>query len=217
MSSVIGFRDTWPFGYRLYNVAVATLLLVALSPTILLLAFLLLITQGPNILYFGPRMGKNQRPFQIIKFRTLCPKRARAITADRTLPADANIETRLGKILREVRLDELPQLWNILRGDMSFVGPRPPLPRFVRLCPEIYAEVLKNRPGVTGLATLVFHKREERLLAQCHTQSETDAVYLRRCVPAKAKIDLIWARNRTVCFDLILILATVRRVFAFRG
>ena len=97
MSSVIGFRDTWPFGYRLYNVAVATLLLVALSPTILLLAFLLLITQGPNILYFGPRMGKNQRPFQIIKFRTLCPKRARAITADRTLPADANIETRLGK------------------------------------------------------------------------------------------------------------------------
>lgn len=170
MSSVIGFRDTWPFGYRLYNVAVATLLLVALSPTILLLAFLLLITQGPNILYFGPRMGKNQRPFQIIKFRTLCPKRARAITADRTLPADANIETRLGKILREVRLDELPQLVNIIRGDMNICGPRPVRPEIAAIESRRikgYEKRFDVRPGLIGPTQACFgHGASKRIRAR---------------------------------------------------
>ncbi|KRS14370.1 sugar transferase [Roseovarius atlanticus] len=201
-------------GKRLMDIVLALVLAAVLCVPTAIVALIVLVRDGRPILYPSKRMKAPGQSFTLWKFRTMA-------TADRDASVSGAYKqsriTATGRVLRRTRLDELPQLWNILRGDMSFVGPRPPLPRFVRLCPEIYAEVLKNRPGVTGLATLVFHKREERLLAQCHTQSETDAVYLRRCVPAKAKIDLIWARNRTVCFDLILILATVRRVFAFRG
>ncbi|QFT93075.1 putative sugar transferase EpsL [Roseovarius sp. THAF9] len=201
-------------GKRLMDIVLALVLAGVLFIPTAIVALIVLLRDGRPILYPSKRMKAPGQSFTLWKFRTMA-------TADRDASVSGAYKqsriTATGRVLRRTRLDELPQLWNILRGDMSFVGPRPPLPRFVRLCPETYAEVLKNRPGVTGLATLVFHKREERLLAQCHSQSETDAVYLRRCVPAKAKIDLIWARNRTVCFDLILILATVRRVFAFRG
>jgi len=94
--------------------------------------------------------------------------------------------------------------------------PRPPDPRYVKMFPELYAEVLKSRPGITGLATLVYHRTEERLLARCRTAEDTHSVYLRRCVPAKARLDLIWARRRTDCFDLWLMLKTVIRRLPLR-
>jgi len=90
--------------------------------------------------------------------------------------------------LRKSRFDEIPQLWNVLKGDMSFVGPRPPLRLYVAAFPEIYSEVLRNRPGLTGLASLRFHKHEERLLAATRNATETDDVYRTRCVPRKATL-----------------------------
>jgi lipopolysaccharide/colanic/teichoic acid biosynthesis glycosyltransferase len=114
-------------------------------------------------------------------------------------------------VLRRWRLDELPQLWNVLRGDMSFVGPRPPLRRYVEAFPELYADVLRARPGITGLATLIYHAEEERLLAPCRTAAETEAVYVRRCVPRKAQLDLIYAARRDLCLDLWIMFATVFR------
>ena len=119
--------------------------------------------------------------------------------------------TATGRFLRRTRLDEIPQLLNILRGDISFVGPRPPLRRYVDDFPQLYGSVLKSRPGVTGLATLVYHRTEEQLFAPCKTPQETEAVYRRRCVPAKARLDLIYAANQSVCFDAVLMLATVFR------
>ena len=107
-------------------------------------------------------------------------------------PAASYWERATGRFLRRSRLDEVPQLWNVLKGDMSFVGPRPPLRLYVERFPELYAKVLQSRPGVTGLATLVFHRHEEKLLAACRSAAETDAVYARRCVPRKARIDLIY-------------------------
>jgi lipopolysaccharide/colanic/teichoic acid biosynthesis glycosyltransferase len=95
---------------------------------------------------------------------------------------------------------------------MSFVGPRPPLRRYVEACPETYAAVLRSRPGVTGLATLVFHRHEERLLAQCATPEETNRVYLRRCIPRKARLDLIYQRRQSLCLDLWILLRTLRGV-----
>ena len=119
--------------------------------------------------------------------------------------------TATGHVLRRYRLDELPQLWNILRGDISFVGPRPPLRHYVEKFPELYAEVLTSRPGITGMATLAFHRREEQLLAPCRTADETEEVYCRRCVPRKARLDLIYAQRRTLCSDVKLMFATVFR------
>ena len=119
--------------------------------------------------------------------------------------------TATGAWLRSRRLDEFPQLWNIIRGDLSFVGPRPPLRLYAERFPELYQEVLRDKPGITGMATLVYHKTEERLLAQCTTAQQTDTVYARHCVPRKAQIDILYAKRRTVCSDLRLVLATVIR------
>ena len=122
--------------------------------------------------------------------------------------------TRTGRFLRKTRLDEIPQLWNVLKGDMSFVGPRPPLRQYVERFPELYAKVLQSRPGITGLATLVYHGHEERMLKPCKDATETDAVYARRCVPRKAHLDLIYQRNRNVCYDFVLLGQTIGRMLA---
>ncbi len=109
----------------------------------------------------------------------------------------------------------MPQLWNILRGDIGFVGPRPPLRAICRAVSRISTpQVLKSRPGVTGLATLRYHRTEARLLAATASRAETDAVYARRCVPRKARLDLIYQKNRSLCFDLRLIGQTAGGLFA---
>jgi lipopolysaccharide/colanic/teichoic acid biosynthesis glycosyltransferase len=100
---------------------------------------------------------------------------------------------------------------------MSLVGPRPPLRLYVEAFPELYARVLKSRPGITGLASLRYHAVEERLLAACRTPEETDEVYRRRCVPRKAALDLIYQRERSLCWDILLVLQTAARPFLHKG
>lgn len=117
--------------------------------------------------------------------------------------------TRTGKLLRRTRIDEFPQLWNVIKGDMSFVGPRPPLREYVETHPETYAQVLKSCPGITGLASIYFSAHEERLLAQCSTSEQTDEVYRRICVPRKARLDMIYQKRQTMCFDIALMFQTV--------
>ena len=119
-----------------------------------------------------------------------------------------------GRWLRKTRLDELPQLWNILRGDISFVGLRPPLREYVERFPDLYSAVLQNRPGVTGLATIVYHRHESVLLARCASAEETEAVYATCCVPTKARLDLIYQEHQNLCFDVDLICQTVGGIFA---
>lgn len=119
--------------------------------------------------------------------------------------------TRTGPFLRRSRLDEVPQLWNVLRGDISFVGPRPPLRQYVERFPEIYGAVLRSRPGITGLASVYFHAHEEYLLAGSRSAAETDAIYVRSCVPRKARLDLIYQARRTLCLDMSIMLKTVFR------
>ena len=186
----------------------AALLLALLWPLILGIAVAILLIDGRPVLYRAERMKTPETGFSLWKFRTMRPD-----PGDRGVSGGdkANRITRTGTFLRRTRLDELPQLWNILRGDISFVGPRPPLRRYVEMFPDLYARVLTSRPGVTGLATLAYHRTEEALLARCETADETEAVYARRCVPRKARLDLIYARRRTVCYDLRLMLATVLR------
>ena len=193
---------------RLMDILLALLLGLLLSPLIVAVALLILIRDGRPVFYVAERMKAPGQPFALWKFRTM---RSAAQDSGVSGGDKAGRITSMGRFLRRTRLDEVPQLWNILRGDISFVGPRPPLRRYVEAVPALYAEVLQSRPGVTGLATLVFHRTEERLLARCTTPEETEAVYIRRCVPAKARLDLIYAQNRNLCFDLKLMVATVFR------
>jgi len=192
-------------GRRAFDICLAALLALLLAPLILGLALLALALQGRPVFYLSERMRAPDRAFRLVKFRTMAPD-----------PADTGVSggdkagriTRLGTVLRRSRLDELPQLWNILRGDMAFVGPRPPLRRYVEQFPALYGLVLRDRPGVTGLATLVFHRHEERILAACRTAAETEEAYVRRCVPRKARIDLIHQARRSPCADLAILART---------
>lgn len=196
---------------RLLDIGLALILSVLLLPVIVILSLIILLVDGRPVFYLSERMKGPDRAFCLWKFRTM-----RSAAADSGVSAGykATRITPLGARLRRHRLDELPQLFNILRGDMSFVGPRPPLRCYVEMFPELYAEVLRSRPGVTGLATLVFHRSEETLLAQCQSPGETEELYVRRCIPRKARLDLIWARNRNICYDIRLIAETALRIFS---
>lgn len=198
---------------RIFDIASALFLLIVLSPLILIVAAMILLRDGRPVLYVSERMKSPDEAFKLYKFRTMSQSSANSGVSGGD---KASRVTATGRFLRDKRLDELPQLLNILKGDLSFVGPRPPLRMYVERFPDTYGEVLKSRPGITGLATLMFHRREEALLAGCATAEETDSVYSRRCVPRKAELDLIYAGNQSVCYDLRLMFATVFRSLPVR-
>lgn len=191
---------------RFLDVLAVLVLAIPLLPLGLLTALAILILDGRPVIYWAERMKTPTQSFRLAKFRsmTVRPAEAGVSGGDK-----ASRITRTGRFIRRSRLDELPQLWNVLKGDISFVGPRPPLREYVERFPELYAQVLKSRPGITGLATIVYHRHEELLLARCKTAAETDAVYARACVPRKAKLDLIYQRRRNLRFDFYLMLKTV--------
>ena len=201
---------------RLFDLTLALLLGALLLPFLALLAALLLVAEGRPVFYISERMRTSTQSFGLIKLRTMRP--APLGTKEGVTGGDkAARMSRLHRILRRTRADEIPQLWNVIRGDMSLVGPRPPLRLYVEAFPDLYARVLKNRPGITGLASLRYHAIEERLLAACRTPEETDAVYRRRCVPRKAALDLIYQQRRTLCWDMMLVLETALRPFRHKG
>lgn len=190
------------FGKRLFDICFALVLAVILAPVLLLLIAVLLIVEGRPLFYVSERMKTPTQGFWLIKLRTMAN-----VAADGGVTG-GDKTARIGpvhRLLRKSRLDEVPQLWNVVKGDMSFVGPRPPLRVYVEDLPEVYTAVLRNRPGITGLASIRFHAHEEALLSVCETSQETDAVYRRRCIPRKAALDLIYQRHQSFCFDLKLI------------
>ncbi|RID91033.1 sugar transferase [Gemmobacter lutimaris] len=187
---------------RLFDLTLALLLSALLAVPFALLVVVLLVREGRPVFYVAERMKAPGVPFRLWKLRTMTVARQDSGVSGGD---KATRITATGRFLRAARLDEIPQLWNVIRGDMSFVGPRPPLRLYVERFPALYAEVLQSRPGITGLATLHFHRHEEYLLSRCKTPEETDAVYARRCVRRKAALDLIYQRNQGVCFDLTLL------------
>jgi len=195
---------------RLFDLFFVSLLIVILGPILLLILLLLLWKEGRPIFYLSERMTTPTRGFQLWKLRTMTQVGEDSGVSGGDKAARI---TKTGAWLRAKRLDELPQLWNILKGDLSFVGPRPPLRQYVEAHPEIYAEVLKSRPGVTGLASITYHKHETALLKRCQSAEETDAVYSRICVPAKARLDLMYQRHQSVCYDLDLVFQTIGGLF----
>lgn len=198
---------------RALDIIAALVLAALLALPFVLLLLVLLATQGRPLFHVAERMQTPDRPFNLWKLRTMRPAAGDSGVSggdksDRITP--------MGRFLRRSRLDEVPQLWNVLRGDMSFVGPRPPLRQYTERFPDLYARVLRSRPGITGLASLHFHRHEERLLRRCTSPEETDAVYARRCVPRKARLDLIYQRRRNLCMDMALMLQTAARVLPGR-
>lgn len=191
---------------RAFDLTLAVILAIPVIVAGSCIALWLLLRQGGDVFHVSERIGQNNRPFGLLKFRTMVPAPDGGVAtggdkAGRVTPA--------GHWLRRHRLDELPQLWNILRGEMSFVGPRPPLRRYVDRNPGLYARVLRSKPGLTGLATIVYHRTEAALLARSRSAEETDRFYSRVCVPRKARLDLIYQRNACLRLDALLIARTI--------
>ncbi|MEM7470453.1 MAG: sugar transferase [Pseudomonadota bacterium] len=197
-------------GKRIFDLVCATALGLLISPWIVWIAYKVWRQGDGSILYRAERMRGVDLAFTLYKFRTMRGGDDAEIGVTGGDKADRITE--FGAKLRRRHLDELPQLWNVIRGDISFVGPRPPLREFVERFPDIYSQVLKDKPGVTGLATLIYNDREEAVLARCKTPAETDAVYCQRCIPSKTRLDMIYQRNAGFALDLWIIGATLRQI-----
>ena len=187
--------------YRLAALAV----LVASIPVLAVAALAVLLDDGLPVLYRQNRVGRRNRLFQLLKFRSMRNGLSGpAITA----ASDTRI-TRVGAILRKYKLDELPQLWNVVRGDMSLVGPRPEVPKYVALYTPEQRAVLSLRPGITGMASIDYINENE-LLAKA---ADPELAYIEEVMPAKFALDLRYVRERSFLLDVRIILATVKRVF----
>lgn len=191
---------------RLFDLVCALALGVFLLPIVAAVAVVVLVLDGRPIFYISERMRTPTEAFKLIKFRTMKE-------ADVAFGASCGDKswrvTRTGSFLRRSRIDELPQLWNVIRGDISFFRPRPPLHLFVERFPDVYSKVLKSRPGITGLASVYFHRHEEFLLAGSASAEETDRIYTHRCIPRKAHIDLLYQARQSVCLDISIMLNSV--------
>jgi lipopolysaccharide/colanic/teichoic acid biosynthesis glycosyltransferase len=190
---------------RMIDLSLSFAGLVVLSPVIAVAAAGVWWDDGFPILFQQVRVGRGGIPFQLWKLRSMRTGGEGNLVTARN---DARV-TRLGKILRRYKLDEIPQLWNVLKGDMSFVGPRPEVPRYVNEADPVWRAVLTCRPGITDLATLLF-RDEEDLLAGA---AEPERHYRERILPAKLALNLEYLEKRTLFSDFKLILLTVRYSF----
>ena len=187
---------------RLYDIFFAAVGLLLLSPLFLLLAAAVKGSDGGPVLFRQRRVGLRGRPFLIVKFRTMVPN-AERLGAGITKDGDPRV-TAVGRFLRRSKLDELPQLWNVLVGDMSLVGPRPEVPRYVEKYTEDQRRVLNLKPGVTDLATLVY-RDEEKCLAGAE---DVEKHYLEQVMPRKIELNLTYASRANVWEDTKIILRT---------
>lgn len=176
--------------------------LVLLSPVFLMIALLIRLTSPGPVIYQATRTGKDGLLFQLYKFRSM------VVGADKTGPAITTAEDRritaIGGFLRKTKLDELPQLANVLRGEMSLVGPRPEDPRYVAYYTPEQRQVLRVRPGITGAASLRY-RAESALL----TGSDWEKIYVERIMPEKLAIELAYLQQRNLLTDVRLIIVTV--------
>lgn len=201
---------------RLFDIAFALILLVVALPILGILYIVVVLKEGRPFIYTDRRMKTLTQEFKLYKIRTM--KMAPESENTGVSGGDKiNRISALGHVLRRSRLDELPQLLNVLRGDMSFVGPRPPAPEYVERFPNIYASVLQNKPGITGLASVMYHSHEEMILRKSSSAMETDQIYVRRSIPRKASLDMLYQNNQTVPLDIYILYLTASKLLPLPG
>ncbi len=191
---------------RLFDITAAALALLLLLPCFLVVAAIIKIdSEGPT-LFKQERMGRDFRPFLIYKFRTMvkdAPRLGRPITVGE----DRRI-TRIGRYLRRFKLDELPQLINVIKGDMSLVGPRPELRRYVEAFREDYRQILTIRPGLTDFASLKFIDEARELAAA----ADPETAYHQRILPVKIALAKQYVNEQSLRLDFLLLARTFTKL-----
>lgn len=196
---------------RLFDWLSSAIALIVLSPLFVVLALVVKLDSPGSALFSQMRVGQNGREFRVYKFRSMRASIAGQQGAAVTRKSDDRI-TRSGRLLRKWKLDELPQLWNVLRGDMSIVGPRPESPQLARrYCMRDYQILISAKPGITDLATLVFRNEEELL----ERSDGDESYYIRHIVSRKMRLVRIYVSNASFCLDLRIILMTLRRIILY--
>ncbi|NDB35833.1 MAG: sugar transferase [Flavobacteriia bacterium] len=191
---------------RFLDILIALIVLVFFLPFGLILALCIMLESRGGVFYFQERIGKNGKPFRLLKFRTMRPN---ADTLGKlTIGARDPRITRIGVFLRKAKLDEFPQFLNVLKGEMSIVGPRPEVAEYVDKYNESQRKVLDYKPGITDVASLKYFE-ENKLLAQ---STDPERTYLEEIMPEKIRINLEYQRTATVWTDLTVIWRTASRL-----
>ena len=191
---------------RIFDIVFSCLGLILLAPVLVVLALIIKLDSKGPILFIQPRVGFNNQDFNIFKFRTM------QMESDKkgllTLGNKDSRITKVGYFLRRYKIDEFPQLLNILLGDMSFVGPRPELRKYVNYYPKEDLIVLSVRPGITGLASIEFRNEVELLKAA----KDPEVFFIESIIPEKLKLNKLYMAKSSFWFDLKLIIITIFRV-----
>jgi lipopolysaccharide/colanic/teichoic acid biosynthesis glycosyltransferase len=189
---------------RSFDIIIATIGLVILLPVLFICAMLVLLMDGAPIIFSQTRVGRYGKKFYIYKFRTMSTEKTSRISSV-TIANDDRI-TPIGKILRQLKLDELPQLINVLTGDMSLVGPRPEVPHLFLQYPEELQDVMSGlRPGITDFSSLEYVD-ESRMLTKA---DNPEKMYLEEILPRKSGFIIKYAHTESFCTDLKIIIRTI--------
>ena len=191
---------------RIFDIFASLFGLIILSVVLIIISIIIKITSKGPIFYRQVRVGKDNKDFKIYKFRTMI------VDADKkgmliTVGEDKRI-TGIGKFLRKTKIDELPQLINVLSGDMSFVGPRPEVRKYVNLYDDYQVNVLKIRPGITDLASIKY-RDESAILGK---SPNPEATYIDEIMPTKLEINLEYINKLSLIYDIKLILSTIFKI-----
>ncbi|MCK5028103.1 MAG: sugar transferase [Bacteroidales bacterium] len=185
---------------EIFDYVVATVFIILISPILFIIIIIVLFSMGWPVIYSQKRIGQNGKIFLLHKFRTM-----KKVHSDTTVAAKEQSRiTKTGAFLRKTKLDELPELWNIIRGDMSFVGPRPDVPGYADKLNDVDKVILQLKPGLTGAASLKYMDEEEILQKQSDPQKYNDDVIF----PDKVRINKEYMKRWSMLLDIKIILFT---------
>jgi lipopolysaccharide/colanic/teichoic acid biosynthesis glycosyltransferase len=188
---------------RLFDMVAGGLGLILLSPLLAVIALLVKCTSPGPVFFRHERVGRGFRTFGVLKFRTMV-ENAPALGGPITVDGDPRI-TGVGRFLRKTKFDELPQLLNVLRGEMSLVGPRPEVKYYVDMFRGDYEEILRVRPGITDLASIQYRDEEAILRSADNPEAE----YVRRVLPEKIRLAKDYVRRQSLALDLAVVVGTI--------
>ena len=197
---------------RIFDMVVALFGLIVFSPIFLFLTIAISLESRGPVFYRGVRVGRGGKPFRIYKFRSMVAD-AEQLGASSTHEQDSRV-TRCGRMVRRFKLDEIAQLLNVIKGDMSLVGPRPEVQRFVDLYTEDEKIILSVRPGITDWSSIKFHNEGEIIAAS--GIADADEAYAKLIRPEKLRLQMKYVREHTIMIDIKILACTIITVFSTR-
>lgn len=192
---------------RLFDILASLIGLIVFTPVMLIVAVIVKVTSPGPILFSQKRLTKGMREFNIYKFRSMVSNELREKNTVQIKGSSSEI-TPIGKFMRKTKIDELPQFWNILKGDMSFIGPRPELPRRLKYYDDRQKEIFSVRSGISSPASIVFSD-EEYLMNQVQ---DPEKFYIEQIMPYKIELNLYYIEHQSFFYDIWLIITTLLKI-----